>query len=1265
MRKVVALLWVFASAEAFAGESIQFGPPVVNASVPAVSASTPWYIEFYIHDWSNTAGGNTLIFNTNWYGNALGLVGMLVPSGGASGQDLTIYSQTETQAGGACAIQVGSPANLPTQGIYVRYQHLPATTTDECEVWDTNGNRFGAGQTTYSAANPNVAGMGLGESTGFSMAFFRVCTGATIALGSRMPTTAGGCSSGSELLEWKFDGNLNDSSGNGYTGSLMSGFASYVPTPNQNVIAVIKTMGAPFWSNWVSMRAGFPAQLDGAASLSQADASNSVACFWQMLSSPAPVTWSSHTSCTPTMTGILFGDYDTQLTVTDAAGNQATMAQDIGAVATDNNGIVVQANPAADAIFGPMIAFGRNPWGLADYWAMRATSLRFQDYQSSGLSPTWPYAPWEQAQGGTVSYTWGGVGMTPTYENPPPGTTLSGSGIATATATSFTVADITKLDISELPTRVYVGTLGSYEEIYVCSASGNTLTVCYDGRGWADPSNTTKLTAQSWPAGTSIGQFKVTGTGTHFLTTLCQGGPHSPVGLVTYNTGTIALTAGSASVAGTGTVWASPSVVSGYALRVCATQGGTPFVFLAPVQTVTDATDIILSRAFPAGADSGTYSYQIISTNATASRYPVLHYARVADGSDAMQWWPNAYGCESDVSLYLEPAWDARADGTAQSGKSYGYMDQSWWINQSGTGGLNFYGEDLAHRALYLRSGYGQALTAANMIGDMWTRMPMVSNDSGYLHNAPLFLGGLVIGGFADAMLSSSGHQAQWPDLRGFATYGATNEGSDPTGTTCNTLGDNRDTGYSGAWLTLAALFDPSPSQWQTGLANWFSRENVCKGSDNSWASGYQFNNGSGALVTFTTGSSTGTGAGLPGSICAGVTSGAGSATSGSGVISGSGFTAGTRIALTGTRGGVTFAQWAFYTLNSSSQITLNRSAAWQGDSGAITWVIDNTTNALTFGQSENDPMVKENWSCTWNSATQITLNRPWDGPNGQYWGYVGNVAGWATEPYMLGIKQAGFRWGSLAATANGNSPLASNFTSLLDLAGTWENSTGFDSLATNGFYYSRAMNICEPITPASMGYGGAGPCFDDTDSYSAYNKTAMRVLTAENSSSLRSYYDAQSGSSAAVAWGDLAYGSCYGDPIYTTGGVYAATDGNTCDSGNGNLSDGSIHAGKWTGFFFGVGMAHQWPAVRLGGVAPAANRTVSVSFKLASVANAASFVAVITSPDGAQNTVACSSSPCAVSADARQGSPVIQWQYLGGAGQVLAQSDPVAVTMQ
>ena len=790
-----------------------------------------------------------------------------------------------------------------------------------------------------------------------------------------------------------------------------------------------------------------------------------------------------------------------------------------------------------------------------------------------------------------MSYTWNGVGMH-TNGLSAAGTTIS-SSIAASGLGSFTVTNIAKLDVSDLPTRVYVSTsMGQWEEIWICTAVGNTLTPCYDGRGYADSFNG-RVAAKAWSSGADIGQFKVKGTGTAFLTTLCRGGAHAPVGLVKYSTGTATLTAGSANVVGAGTTWLAPPAdywVGNY-LVATATHSSTPFVFVAQIATMTDATHLVLTRPFPADADTGTYSYKIISSaeaNASA-RLPVLHYTR-GDGSDGMSSLPGSYGCESDTSMYMYPAYEkAGANGVLQSAKSYSYMDGNWWINQGSTGGLNFYGEDLAHRALYYRSGLDSALTAANMIGNMWVRMPMIDGQSS---GSPLFSGGLAIGGFADAMLSSAPHKTQWSDLRGFAQQGVYTLAS-----SCN-VWDSRDTGYQLSWLSLAALFDPDTvstaapgglpwrTYWRNQLSAMYTRELGCKRSDNSWASGMYWNN-YGDQIVLTNGSAIGTGTNISNNTCFGATSGTGTATNGSGVLTGTGFTSGTRIVITGTRSGQPFTMWQYYTLNSSSQITLNLGATWQGDTGPISWMVDNANNLLTFGQNNDDAMLAKNWSCIKDSTSQITLNRPWTGPTGTYGAYTANVAGISQQPYMLGIRQKAWEWAAMAATDMGNTTLATNFNALRTLAGTWVKSTGFDSLVTNGMYYGRVSEACEPITPASM----SGSCFEDNPSNSDYDKVAMRELTAESSASLRSYSD--SVASDAVTWGDLAYGSLWGQPQYTTGGVYAPTDGDTiANSANANTSWAS---GKWTGFFFGMGMAHQWPAIRLGSVSIAPTTTARI----------------------------------------------------------------------
>jgi hypothetical protein len=97
--------------------------------------------------------------------------------------------------------------------------------------------------------------------------------------------------------------------------------------------------------------------------------------------------------------------------------------------------------------------------------------------------------------------------------------------------------------------------------------------------------------------------------------------------------------------------------------------------------------------------------------------------------------------------------------------------------------------------------------------------------------------------------------------------------------------------------------------------------------------------------------------------------------------------------------------------------------------------------------------------------------------------------------------------------------------------------------------------------------------------------------------------------------------------------------------------------AGKWYGFFFGIGASWRWPAQRLGGVQAARPRAIFVGFDLGSVASAASVQIVVTAPSGAQSSYTCSVSPCEVTVDDRQGSHLYRMNYVSQSGDVLAQS--------
>src|SRR5262249_39097714 len=138
-----------------------------------------------------------------------------------------------------------------------------------------------------------------------STAYFRLFS-STVPLGSRPPVTA----DKGDLLEWKFDGSLEDSSGHNYTATIAGGDPAYVPTPGQDlVVPIIKTANAPVWSTWISMRTGYPNQLDCSSSYSQADASAEVDCTWLQTRGPTQTAWSDPASKRPTVSNLQFGTY--------------------------------------------------------------------------------------------------------------------------------------------------------------------------------------------------------------------------------------------------------------------------------------------------------------------------------------------------------------------------------------------------------------------------------------------------------------------------------------------------------------------------------------------------------------------------------------------------------------------------------------------------------------------------------------------------------------------------------------------------------------------------------------------------------------------------------------------------------------------------------------------------------------------------------------------------------------------------------------------
>jgi hypothetical protein len=256
----------------------------------------------------------------------------------------------------------------------------------DCEIWDVDGTNYrihsSTGLTFVAATEINGSLPGFITGSG-NLGFMRGYT-TLVPLKSRPPVTA----DVGTYFDWKLDGNGNDSSGNGRTLSTAS--ASFVETPGQNTFALPSTPNTPFWAPFVPLRAGFANQLDGTASYSMADGSAEVTCAWQQIphSNDEPLTsvvkFGDRTSCQPVVSGLVFGPYRFRLTVTATNNTTATADLDVGAVAYDDNGVVIYPDERLNDLLGPTMVLGANPWEWLDKEHVNFAQARWARYEVFG-----------------------------------------------------------------------------------------------------------------------------------------------------------------------------------------------------------------------------------------------------------------------------------------------------------------------------------------------------------------------------------------------------------------------------------------------------------------------------------------------------------------------------------------------------------------------------------------------------------------------------------------------------------------------------------------------------------------------------------------------------------------------------------------------------------------------------------------------------------------------------------------------------------------
>jgi hypothetical protein len=269
------------------------------------------------------------------------------------------------------------------------------------ELCDTTGGQCSSSSSPINTFGPTSwAGMPISlGAAGTQFAFLRWSRG-VVPVGTVIPLVASG-----DLADWEFEGNLRDSSVNGL--DMSGGNSSYPTTPSY----------APACSSGAAQtfRAGEPAVLDGSGS--QALDGGTLTFEWQSIPSlPGTPTqnliWSSTSVAKPVIQGLVSGPANFQLTVTQSDGRKAVCTVHHGAVATDQNGIIIFGNSAADIILGPMTRMGINAWPFGDrlqtQWATRFGNAQ-NTVAPSGVSFV---RNWDTTLAGTIDIVNGSTAVT-------------------------------------------------------------------------------------------------------------------------------------------------------------------------------------------------------------------------------------------------------------------------------------------------------------------------------------------------------------------------------------------------------------------------------------------------------------------------------------------------------------------------------------------------------------------------------------------------------------------------------------------------------------------------------------------------------------------------------------------------------------------------------------------------------------------------------------------------------------------------------------
>lgn len=318
---------------------------------------------------------------------------------------------------------------------------------------------------------------------------------------------------------------------------------------------------------------------------------------------------------------------------------------------------------------------------------------------------------------------------------------------------------------------------------------------------------------------------------------------------------------------------------------------------------------------------------------------------------------------------------------------------------------------------------------------------------------------------------------------------------------------------------------------------------------------------------------------------------------------------------------------------------------AWTAESFPATIWFTNDPGSRPADNQAGDAAA---YTATFIDPTHLSLDRPYAGSTGQHgWALAAGTSmiGWGAQPRDMGMLAAAFDFAAkaLADTDGANAALAREYNLS---AVNWIRTYGYWPLHKGLYYAAQGVNCKAPISDSNTACTG-GRSRGEARAASA---GALRGIAAAYASSR---------TTELREFADTLYNAMFAKPdTCPSGSSVCAPDGDyltDLDDGGSMITGLPPQGNHWFGELFGFSNLSSWPSYRVESLEPATGRTFYVSFDLGSVNGAAKVRVRATAPTGEAVQTECTSSPCRVVMDGRQGRPFIELNYLSNTGTILA----------